>query len=82
MESLACLYLGGCTSLEYLPDELNGIAALGVLDAGGSGLRALPPAVTSLSALETLGLCGCFQLAALPDMLDGLSALRVLSVSR
>ncbi|XP_050257404.1 TMV resistance protein N-like isoform X25 [Quercus robur] len=69
--SLECLEISGCSSFEYLPENLGNVKGLKKLGLSGSAIKELPSSIERLMHLTSLNLLDCFNLGCLPNTTCG-----------
>ncbi|KAL8128049.1 hypothetical protein AgCh_014842 [Apium graveolens] len=72
---LCYLYLGHCSNLRQLPEQLGGTKWLKELDASHTAIEELPDSITQLKELVYLKLDGCKKLRKLPDQIGNMEGL-------
>ncbi|MED6172631.1 hypothetical protein PIB30_051808 [Stylosanthes scabra] len=68
LQYLRQLTLLNCHGLFELPDNINCLSSLQILELDGSAIERLPESIKHLSRLETLSLCNCKRLQSLPEL--------------
>ena len=66
LKNLKWLNVCGCPNLEYLPEIVDGMEHLTVLEIGGTGIKELPSSIGNLSAIVRLDLWDNKMLKSLP----------------
>ncbi|RYR40356.1 hypothetical protein Ahy_A09g046102 [Arachis hypogaea] len=68
LQYLLQLTLLDCHGLFELPDNINCLSSLQILELDGSAIERLPESIKHLSRLETLSLWNCKRLQCLPEL--------------
>ncbi|XP_074380954.1 disease resistance protein Roq1-like [Apium graveolens] len=79
--ALGLLYLGYCSNLTQLPNQLGGMKWLKALDASYTAIEELPDSITQLKKLFYLKLDGCKKLKKLPEQIGNMEGLRAFLAS-
>ncbi|XXG88285.1 hypothetical protein AAC387_Pa12g0514 [Persea americana] len=81
LNTLACLYVGGCPELAALPESLYKLTTLKTLELSDlPELASLSEEIENLTSLEELNIEDCPHLLSLPASLQKVTTLEILSI--
>ncbi|KAL8128297.1 hypothetical protein AgCh_015036 [Apium graveolens] len=74
---LRSLDMGGCSIMEWLPDQIGEMKGLKTIDVSCTAIEQLPDSITRLREVEELKLSGCKKLRRLPEHIGNIEFLRI-----